>query len=81
MEGNRWVGVHVDTKTHVSSIDRLLRKHKLDAAVQGSTGMSKTDASREWHNASNNFRVSSAVNPPVVIANTRDLNLFASCGI
>ncbi len=81
MEGNRRVGVHADAKTHVSPIDWLLRKHELDDVDQGLTGMSNTDASREWHSASNNFRVSSAVNPPVVIADTRDLNLVASCGI
>ena len=35
----------------------------LDVAGRCWTGTSNNDASREWHRASNSFRVSSAANP------------------
>ena len=50
------------------------------AGWRGVTGMSKTDGSKLRHRASNNLRVPSAVDSPVIMADIRGLKLEACSG-
>jgi len=53
---------------------------ELVAEQRGVMEMSKTDGSRLRHKASNNLRVPSAVDSPVIMADIRGLKLEACSG-